>query len=458
MSVRRLAVAVVLAASMGCGIGDGAGSLSEAFAQRTKPGRAKKAPPKKTSSPQPHSGATGPVQLGDATWPQFLGPGRDNIARDTGLLREWPADGPRLVSTIGGLGVGFSNVALADGTAYTLGTHGAREFVLAFSLETGEKLWEQDIALAYHNDYGDGPRGTPTIDGDRLYALGATGALVCLDRHSGEPVWKKNLVSGFGSKVPRWGLCESVLVDGDRVICTPGGRGGLMVAFDKKSGAVAWKCPGKMGDEPAYASILAVDVEGVRQYVNYTANALIGVNADNGKLLWRDDSSTNGMANCCTAVFADGMLLTASGYTKGASMLKLASGSGPMRAELGYHTNDLKVHHGGLVLVGGHVYGSNDPGILTCIELKTGKVKWKDRSVGKGSLTCADGLLIVRGEEGPLALVDASPTGYKEHGRFTPGDRSDRQAWTYPVVCAGKLFLRDQDILQVYDLRGAGEL
>jgi outer membrane protein assembly factor BamB len=332
-----------------------------------------------------------------------------------------------------------------------MGNRGAREYVLAFSLETGEKVWEYDNAAAYHNSYGDGPRSTPTLDGDFLYALGGTGQLVCLELESGKPVWKKNFGSEFGTQIPNWGICESVLIDGDRLICTPGGRSAAMAALDKKTGNVVWKGTAG-GDRAAYASAIAVEGGGVRQYVNYTASGVIGMRADDGKMLWRDDSSANDIANCCAPVFSDGMVFTSSGYGKGSSMVALTAAAGNgTRGEFKYHSNDLKVHHGGLVLLNGNVYGANDNN-LACLDLKTGRTRWQNRSVGKGSLTAIDGMLIVRSEEGPVALVEASPSAYKELSRFSPGERSSSPAWTYPVVCGGKLFLRDQEILQVYEV------
>lgn len=398
------------------------------------------------------SGPTGPVDVGQATWPQFLGAGRNNVSPEKGLLKKWPAKGPKQMTTIRGLGIGFSNIAIADGNVYTMGNRDERERVLAFSLATGERVWEYDNAAAYHNGFGDGPRSTPTIDGDKLYALGASGDLVCLERLSGQLVWKKNILREFGGSIPEWGISESVLIDGDFLLCTPGGADATMVKLNKTTGEVAWKSVTPQADRPAYTSIIAVQADGVRQYVNYTASAVIGIKADDGRFLWRDSSSANATANCCTAVCSDDMVFTSAGYGKGNSMLRLVSKGGEVHPELKYHKTDLQVHHGGILLDGGYVYGSSDPGILRCVELKTGKKKWENRSVGKASLTCVDGLLVVRSEQGPVALVQATPTGYKEHGRFTPPERSRSQAWTYPVVCGGKLFLRDQDILQVFDV------
>jgi outer membrane protein assembly factor BamB len=453
MDVRRWSLVVLLALVTGAVFEPFGGSSNLCLAQGNKSGKARK-PARKTTPRRGPAGKSATVDVGDASWPQFLGPDRNNQSTETGLLKKWPQAGPKLLTTIRGLGIGFSNVAIDDGVVYTMGNQGERELVVALSLETGEKVWSYPNGAAYHNGFGDGPRGTPTLDGDVLYALGANGDLCCLKRESGEEVWKKSLVAEFGTAIPSWGICESVLIDGDRLICTPGGREATMVALDKNTGAIVWKGVTPQQEGPAYASIIAVEDEGVKQYVNYTATGVIGINAEGGEFLWRDDSSSNGTANCAAPVFADGFVFTASGYGKGGSAVELKVVDGKPTAQFQYHTNELKVHHGGLVLHEGYIYGSNDPGILTCVELKSGNKKWQNRSIGKGSLTYADGCLYLRSEQGPMALIQATPAAYKELGRFEPKDRSSSPAWTYPVVCGGKLFLRDQDLLQVYDLTG----
>jgi outer membrane protein assembly factor BamB len=395
-----------------------------------------------------------PIFLGDAAWPQFLGPHRNNVSTETGLLESWAEGGPKLITTLRGLGTGFANVAIADNTVYTMGNRDEREYILALALDTGKEVWEFDNAPAFHNNFGDGPRCTPTLDHEWLYALGSTGELTCLDRKTGKKIWRKNLVKDFSAAIPRWGFSESPLIEGDHVICTPGGPEATMVALDKKTGDVVWKGAVPQKDGPAYASAIAIEAGGVRQFVNFTASAVIGVRASDGLVLWRDDSSANATANCCAPVALDNLVLTASGYGKGASALTLSSSAGRTTAELAYHSNNLKVKHAGLVLLDGYVYGSNESGILTCVDFKSGQVKWSDRSVGQGSLTCAEGRLILRSEDGPTALILASPDSYIELGRFQPAENTSSRAWAYPVICGGKLFLRDQDILQVYDVQG----
>ncbi|MFM8288818.1 MAG: PQQ-binding-like beta-propeller repeat protein [Planctomycetaceae bacterium] len=391
---------------------------------------------------------------GAAMLPQFLGAGRNNQSADKGLAATWPDGGPKYVTKLSGLGVGFSCFSIADGRLYTAGNLEEREYVLAMNLADGSIAWKYDISRAYKNSFGDGPRSTPTLDGDRLYAVSATGDLVCLQRADGKEVWRRNIVEEYKSKIPNWGICESVLIDGDRLICTPGGSEATLVALDKLTGKEVWRGKSPDNDRPGYSSILPIDVSGQKQYVQFTAKGVLGFRASDGGYLWRDDSSANGTANCSAPVYADGMVFTSSGYGKGASMVQVARDGENATANLGYHIGEMKNHHGGLVLHEGHVYGSSDSGGCSCIELKTGKKVWNDRSVGKGAVTFADGKLLLRDESaGKVALIKATPEKYEELGRLEQPDRSGSKAWTYPVVFAGRLFLRDQNDLHVYDLR-----
>jgi len=397
------------------------------------------------------SGAGSTTSPGD--WPQFDGPYRDNISRETGLRSRWPADGPPLAWTARGLGRGYASDSVADGVVYTMGNIGSDETVSALNLADGRKLWTTRIGPASQPSAGDGPRATPTVDGDRVYAMGADGLLACLDAKSGDIRWQKNILDEFGGSKLTWGICESVVVDGDQVICTPGGRGATMAALNKMNGNVVWTClvPGGVG--AGYASPVVADVQGVRQYIQFTAKGTIGVRANDGMFLWGNDRSANGTANCSTPLFVDNHVFSASGYNTGGALLRLASRSGRTEATFVYHTRDMKNHHGGMVALDGYIYGSNDPGILTCLEMKSGRVVWQDRSVGKGSLTCADGHLYLRSENGPVALIEATPAGYREKGRFDQPQRSGANSWPHPVVSNGKLFLRDQDILLAYDIK-----
>lgn len=385
-------------------------------------------------------------------WPQYNGPRRDNRSGDTGLLDDWPTDGPPLVLRVEGLGVGYSSVALADGKVLTMGSRGADECVIALDGESGAEVWAVRIGATRKDGMGDGPRGTPTIDGDRVYALGANGDLVCLSLSDGSTLWSTNILQQFDARNIGWGISESVLVDGDRLICTPGGKQATMAALDKLTGKVVWKAKAPEAPPAAYSSAIAVDLKGVRQYVNFTHTAVIGVRADNGDFLWSNSASANGTANCSSPVAYRGYVFSSSGYGQGCALVKITGKRGRDGADLVYKNEELRSHHGGVVLDGQYVYGT-DEGVMKCLDVMTGKTQWQDRSVGKGAVVYADGKIILRSEQGPIAMMDATPEGYHERGRFDQPDRSGQAAWAHPAVADGKLFIRDQGLLLVYDLR-----
>ncbi|MFM9960347.1 MAG: PQQ-binding-like beta-propeller repeat protein [Planctomycetaceae bacterium] len=407
---------------------------------------------KKTDSADSPNDNASDNKPGDS--PQFRGPARDGRAGSgNNIANSWPSSGPKPAWSANGLGAGFSAVSVANGRVFTMGLIGNDEKVFAMNERDGRAAWAVSTGGgAYKDGTGDGPRCTPTVDGDRLYALGALGDLVCLDAKSGQRRWHKNMLKEFGGNAGHWGICESPLIDGERVIVTPGGRGATLVALNKNNGNLIWKSrtPGDPG--PGYASAITVEVGGVRQYVNFTSRGLVGVRAEDGEFLWQNGSAANGTANCSAAVFHDNHVFYGSGYGTGGACLRLASNGNTTRAEEVYKTNNMKNHHGGMVVVDGFLYGC-DENILTCLDLLSGKVLWKDRSPGKGSITFADGLLIVRNEDGPVTLVEANSQRYVEKGQFDQPHRSRRQAWAYPVVANGHLLLRDQETLLCYDLR-----
>ena len=383
-------------------------------------------------------------------WPQHRGLGRDNISTEKGLLDQWPEGGPKLAWQQKGLGEGYSAVSIAHGKLYTMGNQGDDEMLLALDVATGKPLWGTKTGgRAYREGQGNGPRGTPTIDDDRVYALGATGDLICVGANKGEVVWHKNILTEYGGNNIVWGMSESVLIDGKNVICCPGGKEATIVAIDKMSGRDVWKSVVQGTPQAAYSSPILVEYQGERMYVNYVHTAVVAIRAKDGNVLWGHPQSANGTANCSTPLYADGQIFTASGYGTGGALFKLTKDG---KAKLEYSTKEMVNHHGGMVILDGHIYGFDEQ-ILKCIDLKTGKVVWKDRSVGKGSLTCADGHLYLRSENGPVALCVATTKGYEEKGRFDPPNRSEKPAWSHPVVCDGRLFLRDMDSIAVYDVK-----
>jgi len=384
------------------------------------------------------------------TWDQYGGPNRDGRAVDTGLLESWPEGGPRLVGSANNLGVGYSSVSVGQGRVLTMGSRGDDECVICLDEATLAERWATRIGRTRPDGMGPGPRGTPTIDGDRVFALGANGDLACLALADGRVIWGGNMLDTFGGRNITWGISESPLVDGDRVIVTPGGTA-TMVALDKRNGRAVWRAAVPGNPQAAYSSCIVVETGGVRQYVNFVHTGLVGVRADNGSVLWGDDGSANGTANCSSPLAWRDHVFSASGYGTGGALVKLAGGRAGIAATRVYQTKEMKSHHGGMVIDGDHLYGT-DEAILTCLEIATGRVVWRDRSVGKGSVAYVDGHIILRGEEGTVALVEASPRGYVEKGRFLPGNRSERPAWPHPVVSGGRLYLRDQDTLAVYAL------
>ena len=390
-----------------------------------------------------------------ADFPGFRGPKRDNISAETGLLKQWPKGGPKLLWTAKGIGEGYSTVSVVGGRAYTMGaTKAGGERVHAIDLAGGNIAWSTKISTSYSASVGNGPRGTPTIDGKRLYAQGLNGDVACLDLESGKILWQKNVLKTFKGGRPGWAICESVLIDGQKMICTPGGQGATMVALDKITGDELWRSPVPGNPGAAYSSPIITTVGGVRQYVNFTRNAVVGVRANDGAFLWKQSGSANGTANCSSPVAADNLVFSASGYGKGGALLELTSTNGETKAKQVYHTRNMKNHHGGMVLLKGFLFGFNDGGGLTCLELKTGRVAWRNRSVGKGAVVYADGHIYLRSEGGRVALVEAGTTEYVQKGVFAQPQRSGRPAWPHPVVADGKLFLRDQNALLAYDIKG----
>jgi outer membrane protein assembly factor BamB len=393
-------------------------------------------------------------------WPQWQGPERTAKSRETALLTEWPAGGPPLVWKAKRLGGGYSTPSIASGRVFGMSFRGEDEVVWTLEEASGQVLWHVRIAKANHQiGYGEGPRCTPTIDGDLVYALGVSGDLVCLEINRGQERWRKNLVTNFhGQMMSSWGYSESPLVDGDKVIVTPGGKDATLVALDKKTGRTIWTGRVPEGDGAAYSSAIKAKLDGQNQYVQFLGKGVVGLSAAEGNFLWRWNHPANFTANCSTPIAQDDCVFAASGYGTGGGLLRLGHEDNDMneekeitREEL-YFTKHMKNQHGGMVLVDGYIYGS-DEGLLTCLEFKTGKVKWADRQPGKGSIAYADGHLYYRNEGGPIILARADPNEYVERGRFDQPNRSDQNAWPHPVIANGKLYIRDQDLLLCYNVK-----
>ncbi len=389
-------------------------------------------------------------------WPQWRGPNRDGKSTDTGLLKQWPAEGPKQVWKATGLGGGYSTPSVANGRVYGSGYRDDEEFIWAVDASTGKEIWSTKTGAAEKKvGYPEGPRSTPTIDGDSLFTLSAGGNLVCLEAASGKELWHHDLKKEFGGRMMSgWGFSESPLVDGDKVICTPGSVKGTVLALNKKTGATIWQSE-EFKDKSAYASLVIANFGGVRQYVQLTDAHVAGIAAADGKLLWEADRPGK-TAVIPTPIVTDEFVYVTSGYGVGCNLFKVTKDGDGFKADQVYANQNLINHHGGVILVGNHIYGHSDKGGWTCQELKSGDVVWTDKGVGKGAISFADGFFITRSESGKgnVALIEASPEGYKEHGRFEQPNRSNKNSWPHPVIANGKLFLRDQDVMFCYDLTG----
>jgi outer membrane protein assembly factor BamB len=329
-----------------------------------------------------------------------------------------------------------------------MGQRGNESFVLALDTGTGKKVWEAPAGSAFRERRGHGPRATPTIDGDRLYALSADGTLVALEKATGKRLWGYNVVQKFGANVINWGMSESALVDGDRLFVTPGAKGASVVALNKKTGDLIWK---SQSDEAGYSSLIAFDVGPTRHLVAFTGEAAVGLSAQNGELLWRYDKVSNRTANIATPIHRDNHIFVSSDYGTGAALLKLSAAGGSVKADEVYFSREMRNHYSSSVLVGEYLYGFSST-ILTAMKFLTGEVAWRDRSVGKGSVIYADGHLYCLGENGAVALVEATPEAYREKSRFQIA-RGEFPIWSVPIIANGKLYIRDQDTLYSYDIR-----
>lgn len=451
------------------------------------------------------------LSLQAADWPQWQGPNRDAVSLETGLLKAWPDGGPAVAWRVEGIGGGDSAPAVVGGRLYGLSIRDGNEIVWCLSEQDGSEVWATSLGAAVEQERRqskEGPGGTPTVVGDRLYVIGMGGRVACLST-AGDIVWQRSLVDDFGGMVPAWSYRESPLVDGERVICTPGAADALLVALDAKTGETIWQTEGPAEEEqgpaeeekPAeeaapqpprpqgenagppgggrggfgrggfgrgrgrggprsgagYSSVIAIEAAGRKQYVQMTAKALVGVDAADGTLLWQYKAPANPMGiNCSTPLMADGLVFAASAYGTGGGAVRLAaSESSGVSAEEVYFSPRMQNHHGGMIVVDGVLYGAhggNEGGFMSCLDFQTGEVLWRDREGPKGALAMADGMLYLRAEEGDVFLIEPSPEKLIVRGRFSQPDRRSPPAWAHPVIANGKLYIRDQDLLLCYDV------
>jgi outer membrane protein assembly factor BamB len=399
-----------------------------------------------------------------ADWPTFRGADRTAVAPDTNLLESWPAEGPALVWETAGAGRGYASPTIVGDRLFTLGdglssADDKDEYLTCFDRATGKQLWKTKTGQPWTDgqESWQSSRGTPTVDGGLVYVLTPFGQLVACAVKDGRESFRVDLKGQLGGKKgDSWGYSESVLVDGNKIVCTPGGEQAAMVALDKKSGKPLWSCPLPGCRGAGHASIVVAEVKGRRVYVQTTASGAMGVDAKTGVLLWTYpiDQTT---AVIPTPIVRDDLVFFAAGYGRGGALLRQVPDGGGMKVEEVYGLNrELANKHGGIVLVGDHLYGdSDDKGIPFCAELMTGKVVWKQRGSGRNSaaLAAADGHVYVRFSDGTLALVKADPQGYQEVSAFKVPGSGDRPSWAHPVILDGRLYLREGDRILCYDVR-----
>ena len=380
-----------------------------------------------------------------AEWAQWRGPNRDGISSETGFLKNWSPEGPKVLWHIP-LGDGYSGISIAQGKVYTMSAEGNDEYVICLDASSGEEVWRFRSGAKFTEQRGDGPRSMPTVHGDSVFALGAEGKLYALDAHDGGQLWAHNFVEEFDSKIPTWGFSSSPLIEGNLVLAEAGGKDGKsIVAFDKKSGDVVWTTH---TDEVGYSSPIAIDFGGARQIIFLTSKTLLSVAPEDGQIYWKY-AWPEGI-NIATPFFIpDDKIFISASYDKGAVLLKMKTDEDEIGIEEVWKSRVMKNHFNSSVLQGDYLYGF-DNAILTCIEANTGEEQWQQRGFGKGSLLLADGYLIILGEGGKLAMVEANPAEYREKALF---QLFDDKCWTVPTLAGGRLYLRNQKEMVCLDLR-----
>ena len=388
-----------------------------------------------------------------ADWDQWRGPDRDGCSPETGLLKQWPENGPELAWKATGLGTGYSGVSISGDKIFTMGDKGGDCYAIALSLNGGKELWSTKVGKAGSPGWGnfEGPRSSPTVDDGLIYVIGQYGELVCLKASDGEKVWSKHLIDDFGGRLPEWGYSESVLIDGDKLLCTPGGGKGAIAALNKKTGDTIWQTA-EFKDVAHYSSIICAEIAGVKQYIQLTPDSVVGVATD-GKVLWRAGRKGR-TAVIPTPVVKGNKVYVTSGYGVGCNLFEVSKAGNDFSAKEIYSNKTIANQHGGAVLVGDYVYGYCDAKGWTCQEFDSGKIMWSEkRQIGKGSIAYADGCLYLRAEQkGAVGIIEATAEGYKETGKFIQPDFGRPQTWPHPVISGKKLYLRDQDQLLCYDI------
>lgn len=397
-------------------------------------------------------------------WPQWRGPARDGRAPALTSEMDWVTNPPRLLWTAEGTGRGYASVSVVGERIFTTGDRPDGQYVVALNRANGDLLWARKLTDKRPRHGFSGSRCTPAVDENRLYAVTSNGSIACLDAESGLVHWQRDFKDWGGFVMSNWGFSESPLVDGPLVLCTPGGTDAVVVALDKLTGKQVWATPappatGAGKDGAGYASLVISQAAGVKQYVTLVGRGVIGIRASDGGLLWTYNRVANSTANIPTPICHGDYVFCSSGYGAGAALLHLTADGGGVTATEKYFLPGTRFqnHHGGMVLINSHVYGGHgqNKGLPVCIDLVTGEIRWggKVRGVGGGSaaVTAVGENLIFRYETGELGLLRATPDGYELNGAMNP-EFQQGKSWAHPVICGGKMFLREQDRLMCYQL------
>jgi outer membrane protein assembly factor BamB len=402
----------------------------------------------------------------NSDWPQWRGPARDGISNERGLLKQWPEGGPKLIYQVNDLGDGYSTPTVVGNRIYLMSNQGMdNEYVEARSTQDGKQIWATrvgNVGNPEQNPNYPKARSTPTIDGNFIYALGSDGDVACLEAKSGKIIWQKNIRKEFGGTPGEWAYAESPLVDGDAVVVTPGGAQATMLALNKKTGALIWKSAIPGGEEAGYASAIVVQGGGRKQYVQLLSKGIVGVDAKTGQFLWRYNEAAKGPAQFFTPV-ARGEYVYGGALSVGGALVRLKANGGSVAAEQVYFERGLPNGSGGAVIVGDHIHGTDTKRTLVAAEFATGKVSWKADDFGMGSVAYADGRLYLHLTSGELVLVEATPEGFRQQGKFMPPAQPKRKqagqypesAFTHPVIANGRLYLRDLTTMWVFDIKGS---
>lgn len=387
-------------------------------------------------------------------WPCFRGADRTGRSAETGLLDTWPEGGPKKVWVSHDAGLGYSGFAIVEDVMYTMGADASTEYIIAMDSKTGRKIWQAAVGPRLKNGWGDGPRSTPAVAGDHVVAIGGKGSLVCVSASNGKKIWSVELTE-LGGQEPKWGYSESPLIDGDRVLATPGGTQGTVAAFQLNDGKKIWQSK-DMTEFAHYSSIVPVDHYGQKQYVQLTMSKVFGLDHD-GNLLW-DADWPGRTAVIPTPIYKDGQVYVTSGYGTGCMLLNITKDN---QVETVYENKKMKNHHGGVILIGDSIYGYSDGVGWACQDLATGNIVWNEkRELGKGAISYADGRFYCLDERsGTCVLIEATTEGWKNVGEFRldpqTKQRSDKgKVWTHPLIVNGKLYLRDQEVVVCYDIAG----